>query len=153
MTPRHTKNSGLPLPRTAQSRRARVSRRTAIKGAAAGVAAAAIGPRITFAQDASPAASPAAGGETFIPSGVEGVPDVYLQYPEPDVTYDGVPGNGGTVRAFTIAYNPPPPPRDENQFWQELERRLGVTWEIDITPQPNYGEKSAVYLAGGELPD
>ncbi|MBA3277029.1 MAG: hypothetical protein H0T72_14700, partial [Chloroflexia bacterium] len=75
------------------------------------------------------------------------------QYPEPQVTYDGVPGSGGTVRAFTIAYNPPPTSRDDNQYWQELERRLGVTWEIDITPQPNYGEKSAVYLAGGDLPD
>ncbi len=153
MTHRRTRDSELLLSRTATSRRARVNRRTALKGAASVAAATAIGPRITFAQDASPAASPVASGETFVPSGVEGVPDVYLQYPEPEVTYDGVPGSGGTVRAFTISYAPPPPPRDENQFWQELERRLGVTWEIDITPQPNYGEKSAVYLAGGDLPD
>ncbi len=91
-----------------------LKRRSMLKGAAGAAAAAAVAPRITFAQDASPAASPVAGGETFIPSGVEGVPDVYLQYPEPEVTYDGVPGNGGTVRAFTIAYAPPPPPRDDS---------------------------------------
>ncbi|HYJ11965.1 MAG TPA: hypothetical protein VEW66_00115, partial [Thermomicrobiales bacterium] len=129
-----------------------MNRRTSLK-VGAGVAAAAIaGPRITFAQDATPASSPVATGDV-VASGIEGVPDVYLKFPEPQVTYEGVPGKGGTVRAFTISYNPPPTPRDDNQYWQELERRLGVTWEIDITPQPNYGEKSAVYLAGGEIPD
>lgn len=112
--------------------------------------------RISFAQDATPATSPVASpaaGQDVYPSGIEGVPDAYLKMPEPYQSYDGVPGNGGTVRAFTISYNPPPPPRDQNQYWQELERRLGVTWEIDMTPQPNYGEKSAVYIAGGDLPD
>lgn len=134
----------------------RSNRRSMVKGASAAAAATVIAPRITFAQDASPAASPSASpaaGQTVVPSGIEGVPDVYLQYPEPQVTYDGVPGSGGTVRAFTISYSPPPTPKDDNQFWQELERRLGVTWEIDMTPQPNYGEKSAAYLAGGDLPD
>lgn len=137
-----------------------LGRRSLIKGAgiAAGVAAAGIsaGPRIVFAQEASPEASPAASpaaGDTVVPSGIEGVPDVYLKTPEAKKTYDGVPGNGGTVRAFTISYSPPPPPRDQNQYWQELEKRLGVKWEIDMTPQPNYGEKSAAYLAGGDLPD
>ncbi len=153
MTRKRSPETNLLLPTREAVKRSRLNRRTAFKGAAGAAAATAIGPRITFAQDASPAASPVASGETFVPSGMEGVPDVYLQYPEPQVTYDGVPGSGGTVTAFTISYNPPPPPRDDNQFWQELERRLGVTWEIDMTPQPNYGEKSAVYLAGGDLPD
>jgi putative aldouronate transport system substrate-binding protein len=132
----------------------RVNRRTMVKGTSAAAAAAITLPRISFAQEASPAASPAAtpAGDV-VPSGVDGVPDVYLKYPEPQKTYDGVPGNGGTVRAFTISYSPPPTPRDDNQYWQELEARLGVTWEIDMTPQPNYGEKSAAYLAGGDLPD
>lgn len=128
----------------------RISRRSTLKVGAGAVAAAAVAPRITFAQEASPAATPAG---DVVPSGIEGVPDVYLKYPEPKVTYDGVPGRGGTVRAFTISYSPPPTPRDDNAYWQELERRLGVTWEIDITPQPNYGEKSAVYMAGGDIPD
>jgi putative aldouronate transport system substrate-binding protein len=134
----------------------RLTRRTAVTGSAGLIAVTAASPRIVFAQDASPIASPSASpvsGETFVPSGVEGVPDVYLKYPEPKKTYDGVPGKGGTVKAFTISYSPPPTPRDDNLYWQELEKRLGVTWEIDMTPQPNYGEKSAAYLAGGDLPD
>ncbi|HEU0164122.1 MAG TPA: hypothetical protein VFQ54_03700 [Thermomicrobiales bacterium] len=133
------------------------SRRSIVKGAgiAAGIAvAAAAGPRITFAQtpETSPAASPGA-SDTVVPSGIEGVPDVYLKTPAVSRSYDGTPGNGGTVHAFTISYNPPPPPKGQNQYWQELEKRLGVSWEIDMTPQPNYGEKSAAYLAGGDLPD
>lgn len=109
---------------------------------------------MVFAQDAaaSPAASPA-GADSVVASGVEGVPAVYLKTPDVFKSYDGTPGKGGTVKAFTISYNPPPPPRDQNQYWQELEKRLGVKWEIDMTPQPNYGEKSAAYLAGGDLPD
>lgn len=143
-----------------------IGRRTLVKGAGVTAGTLALGatdrPRISFAQtpDASPSASPGASpaaspaaGDTVIPSGVIGVPDVYMKTPEPWKSYDGVPGNGGTVRAFTISYNPPPPGRDQNQFWQELEKRLGVKWEIDMTPQPNYGEKSAAYLAGGDLPD
>jgi putative aldouronate transport system substrate-binding protein len=130
----------------------RSNRRTIAKGMAGAATAAIIVPRITFAQDASPAASPAASAD-FVPSGMEGVPDVFLKYPTPQKTYDGVPGSGGTVRAFTISYSPPPTPKDDNQYWQELEARLGVTWEIDMTPQPNYGEKSAALLAGGDLPD
>lgn len=127
----------------------RISRRSTLKAGAGAAAAAAVLPRITFAQDASPAAAT----NGVVPSGMDGVPDVYLEYPTPEQTYDGVPGRGGTVRAFTISYSPPPTPRDGNLYWQELERRLGVTWEIDMTPQPNYGEKSAVYMAGGDLPD
>src|SRR5690349_17641238 len=67
-----------------------MTRRTAIKGAAIGAAFGAISPNITFAQDASPAASPSA---DVVPSGVDGVPDAYLKYPEPKPTYDGVPGS------------------------------------------------------------
>ena len=103
------------------------------------------------AAQSTPAA--ASGDETFFPSGIEGVPDAYLAPPEPFTSYDGVPGNGGTVRTFTISYNPPPPPRDENQYWQELEKRLGVTWEPIITPQPDYGARSATLIASGDLPD
>lgn len=122
-----------------------VDRRTLLRGAA-GVGAAALAAKSlkgAAAQDATP----------VVASGVDGVPDAYLEMPAPFQSYDGVPGRGGTVSAFVISYNPPPPGRDDNQYWQELERRLGVTWEPIITPQPNYGEKSAALIAAGDLPD
>lgn len=128
-----------------------VDRRRLLKGAAGATlgGAAILGASSASAQ--TPVASPAAEG--VVRSGVEGVPDAYLAPPEPFTSYDGVPGNGGTVRTFTISYNPPPPPRDENQYWQELEARLGVTWEPIITPQPDYGARSATLIASGDLPD
>lgn len=137
------------IPRDTRS----INRRTLMKGAAGGAAMAGaglLGGQSALGQ-ATPGASPAADG--FYPSGVEGVADAYLTPPEPFTSYDGVPGNGGTVRTFTIAYNPPPPPRDENQYWQELEARLGVTWDPIITPQPDYGARSATLIASGDIPD
>ncbi len=148
-----------------------LDRRSVLKGIAGGaaLAGAATFPRITFAQDspATPTATPVAGGTPalgtpvatpvaangYYPSGSDAVPDAYTQAPQPFVSYDGVPGSGGTVRAFAIAYAPPPPGRDQNQYWRELERRLGVTWEIDMSPQPSFGEKSAAYFASGDIPD
>lgn len=130
-----------------------LGRRSLIKGAAGVTAAGMAGLPLASraAAQSTPEASPAS--ETFFPSGVEGVPDAYLAPPEPFQSYDGVPGNGGKVRTFTISYNPPPPPRDENQYWQELEKRLGVTWDPIITPQPDYGARSATLIASGDLPD
>ena len=139
------------------------SRRSLLRwggAAAVGLAAAGSLPRITFGQDATPVGTPAAGmpvagpgGSEIIPSPIDGVPDVYLSSPEPFTSYDGVPGRGGTVRALMISYSPPPPGRDNNPYWQELERRLGVRWEIDLVPQPQYGEITSTRLAGGDLPD
>ena len=143
----------------APQRTSGVDRRTILKGAVggAGLAGAALTGSSAYAlqatPEASPSASPVANDQGFYPSGVEGVPDAYLALPEPFVSYEGVPGEGGTVRAFVISYAPPPPPRDQNQYWQELERRLGVTWEPIITPQPDYGARSATLIASGDIPE
>ncbi len=94
-----------------------------------------------------------AGVDGKLPSPMAGVPDGYTKLPQITKSYDGVPGRGGKVNVFTIAYQPPPTPRDGNMLWQDLERRLGVTWEPIITPQPEYGNKSAALIAGGNLPD
>ncbi len=146
-----------------------IDRRTILKGAAAGagLAGGALGGSHAWAHqaspvatpdgspvaDASPIASPVANAQGFDPSGVEGVPDAYLTPPEPFTSYDGVPGEGGTVSAFVISYAPPPPPREQNQYWRELERRLGVSWEPILTPQPDYGARSATLIASGDIPD
>ncbi len=131
-------------------------RRTLLRwGAAAATGVAAVGslPRLTFAQDATPAAGGTPAADGYYPSGNPAVPDAYTQAPEPYVSYDGVPGNGGTVRALILSYNPPPPARESNPYWQELERRLGVTWEVDLVPQPQWGEITSARLAGGDFPD
>jgi putative aldouronate transport system substrate-binding protein len=119
---------------------------------AAGAASTSAGSSTTRASSSAATGSPVA-VDGKIPSPAVGVPDAYLKAPTPFRSYDGVPGKGGKVSVFTIAYQSPPPPRDQNKYWQELEKRLGITWDPIITPQPNYGEKSAALLAGGNLPE
>ncbi len=104
----------------------------------------------TAAATSAPSAAAAVDGK--ITSTVSGVPDAFTKNPNPTKTYDGKPGRGGTITAFTIAYQSPPPPRENNPYWQELEKRLGVKWEPIITPQPEYGAKSAALIAG-DIPD
>ena len=95
--------------------------------------------------------TPTAGG--LLPSPLPGVPDAYTKLPEPFKTVTGTPGQGGKVTGFLIAYNPPPPPREQNKYWQELEQRLGVTFDPILQPADGYPEKLAALTAGGNLPD
>jgi len=113
---------------------------------------------ITMAQtpEASPEASPEAtpgGYPTVIESSVEGVPNAYTAYPEPFKTVEETPGDGSTVRMTTLSYNPPVLEKSENTYWQELEARLGITYEPDLVPADVYSERLATIIAGGDLPD
>lgn len=113
------------------------------------VAATAQPTRIT---SAAPATGPAMGG--FSPSPAPNVPDAYTKLPPPFPSVAAVPGRGKTVSAFLIGYNPPVPGRATNRcYWQELERRLGATWEPTVTPAASYVEKLATLVASGNLPD
>lgn len=102
---------------------------------------------------AASATTAAAAGSGFLKSPAPGVPDGYTLPPTPFKATNGVPGKGGTVRVFMISYAAPPPPQSENKYWQELEKRLGVKWEITLSPQNTYAEKLGVITAGGDLPE
>lgn len=133
----------------------RLSRRTlskTIAGVASGVAAGAVVSKPALAHQASPESTPQASSGAIV-SSVEGVPNAYTSYPEPFTTVPSPPGSGGTVRMLTLSYSPPPTPKEQNQFWQELEERLGVTYDADLVPIANYNEKIATVFAGGDLPE
>lgn len=132
----------------------RISRRSVIKASAGLAGATALSVPLIGGAGAqgTPAASPAA-PEGAIVSSVEGVPIAYTQYPAPYTTVDGVPGSGGEVSMLALSYSPPPTPKDDNQYWQGLEERLGVTWNADLVPIDSYGERIATTFAGGDLPD
>lgn len=134
------------------TRRKSIDRRSFVRGASILTGSTLTFPMASRAFAQTPAASPA-GDETTIVSSVEGVPNAYTAYPEPFKTVDEVPGDGSTVKMLTLSYRPPVPGRDENQYWQELETRLGVTWEADMVPIDTYNERIATTLAGGDLPD
>lgn len=104
--------------------------------------------------EAAPTVGSAAAAEGgIIPSGSPLVPDAYTSFPEITSANIPVPGRGGTVTTFQTTFNPPPTPKGENAYWQELEKRLGVTWEPSFVPAPSYGEKLAALVASGSLPD
>ncbi len=107
----------------------------------------------TRAAAAAPAAIPAPTSEGFTPSPAPNVPDAYTKLPPVFTSVAAVPGKGKAVSAFLIGYNPPVPGRGTNRYWQELERRLGATWEPTVTPAASYVEKLAALVATGSLPD
>jgi putative aldouronate transport system substrate-binding protein len=82
-----------------------------------------------------------------------GVPDAYEKLPPPFKSYQGVPGRGSKVTALLSIVGASPTPREQNRYWQELEKRLGITWEPTLVPGSTYDERFATTIAGGDLPD
>jgi len=89
-----------------------------------------------------------------LPAGSEAVTDVYLSYPgQLTAATTAKPGDGSTVRFMLDTTAPPPVPMGQNAWWQALNAALGVTLELNLTPSDQYGDKFAVVMAGGDLPD
>lgn len=83
-----------------------------------------------------------------------GIPDGYLAYPaDPPKATSGAPAKGGEITTFTQVPGALPPPMDRNPFWQELNKRVGATMRMTLTPQAEYGAKLATLMAGGDLPE
>ncbi|GAB4004891.1 hypothetical protein GCM10029992_51180 [Glycomyces albus] len=83
-----------------------------------------------------------------------GMVDVYTEDPQ---TYfksvKSTPGSGGTVTTFQLTWGDPPKKLEENPYWEELNERLGVSFEPQFVPQPVFDEKFSTMLASGEVPD
>jgi putative aldouronate transport system substrate-binding protein len=74
--------------------------------------------------------------------------------PEPGSATSRIPGNNSNVRVTVFSSgNPTVKPKDQNKYWQELEKRLGVTWDCTIIPGSSYPEKLAVLTASGDMGD
>lgn len=159
MDPRHDRQSR----QREQSPARRHNRRNILKGTAGAGSLLLSGqiavPRAATAQDATPAASPVAppgltAGVNYYPSPAEGVPEAFETFPKPFRSVAEPPGNGGPVSIFQITFNPPIAPRDQNSYWLERERRLGVSeLQMAFAPSDTYEEQLATLTAGGELLD
>jgi putative aldouronate transport system substrate-binding protein len=83
-----------------------------------------------------------------------GMESVYTEYPK---TYfksvNREPGSGGKVTSFQLTWGDPSKPLEENPYWQELNERLGVSFEPQFVPQPTFDQKFATMLASGDVPD
>jgi len=90
----------------------------------------------------------------IIPGGAPGVPDIYSSLPAVFKSTSRIPGNGKPVRVTVFSSGQPTAKeKGQNKFWQELEKRLGVTWDCNIIPSSSYAEKLAVLSASGDMGD
>ncbi|SDS68601.1 extracellular solute-binding protein [Microlunatus soli] len=89
-----------------------------------------------------------------IVSAVDGVPPGYTQLPKKlPTTTKSVPGKGGSFTTFQVNWGAPPRPKAKNKYWQELEKRLGVTYEPTLVPADAYEDKLATMISGGKIAD
>jgi putative aldouronate transport system substrate-binding protein len=100
-------------------------------------------------------AAPELDVQPYFTSDTPGMENVYT---EPVKTFfksvDREPGSGGTVTTFQLTWGDPSMPlEDGNEYWAELNERLGVSFEPQFVPQPTFDQKFATMLASGEVPD
>jgi len=86
-------------------------------------------------------------------SKVPNVPLAWTEYPKPYVTMPNPPGKGETVTTFQILFQAPPPPLENNPWWQQLNKRLNVTIQPTLVDSPDYADKLNTLAAGGNFPD
>ncbi|MGW8567067.1 extracellular solute-binding protein [Isoptericola sp. NPDC055881] len=86
--------------------------------------------------------------------GTRGVPDTMLRYPaSPKKAASGQPGDGEDVSVFTMTNSPVPPALEKNEYWQELNSRLGFALSVALTPSGDYNDRFQTTVAGDRLPD
>lgn len=89
-----------------------------------------------------------------LPGNDQGLLDGFVQYPTSVVTtFSGPPGRGDIVSAFVQTNSALPPPLAQNQYWRELNKRLGVDLRLTIVPTAELATKFAALMTAAELPD
>lgn len=100
-----------------------------------------------------PSYVPFAGIKPDYPPTEAGVQAAYASYPTERVrVYSDKPGTGGRVWADGIITLLPKPLR-ENRYWQDMNDRLNVTMDFQMSTAENHTAKLATTMAGGDLPD
>ncbi len=85
-------------------------------------------------------------------SDVPGVSPAYPKWPaEMKASVDAPPGSGGHFRSLAPTWSTAPPPVAQNQWLQELNRRLNVTLEPNTTA--DYYAAIGPVIASGDLPE
>src|SRR5256885_17231336 len=92
-------------------------------------------------------------GKPDFPGGDHNVRDVYMTQPPLFQSVQSIPGRGGTVNVFSVGYHSPVPALNQNKYWQGLNKRLNVNWQVSVAQDIDYAEKAGALLASGDLPD
>ncbi|MFC6600367.1 extracellular solute-binding protein [Kitasatospora paranensis] len=87
---------------------------------------------------------------------IHGVPAAYDRYPSAAEQFTSVakaPGSGGTMTALMQLATTPAPGRGDNRWWQELEKRLNLTWQPTLVGGSDIGDRAQTIIASGDMPD
>jgi len=89
------------------------------------------------------------------PANAAGAMPAYFSFPRsPKRAVTSPPAAGlDKVTLLTNTYTPPPPGMGSNQFWQQINKRIGATFALSLTPADSYGAKMATVTASGDVPD
>ncbi len=81
-------------------------------------------------------------------------PPGYTSYPQQLIrSVADPPAKGGDITITTETLGTLPTPMDSNPVWQELNKRIGATLNLNITPFADYNTKLPTILASEEMPD
>ncbi|MDD1386788.1 extracellular solute-binding protein [Curtobacterium poinsettiae] len=87
-------------------------------------------------------------------AGTGNVQPVYYKQPADTELFKSVTGalaGAGTISAFTVSYNPPPP--SNNSYLSYIEKKVNSKFDLQITPADSFEQKFATVVAGGSVPD
>jgi putative aldouronate transport system substrate-binding protein len=87
-------------------------------------------------------------------SDVEGVPTMFTEpIKEYFTSVDEAPGSGNEVTTFQVLWGAPPRKRDKSEYWQELEKRLNITFSPTLVASDGYNDKLSTTIASGKIAD
>ncbi|WP_308168841.1 extracellular solute-binding protein [Nonomuraea sp. NEAU-A123] len=86
--------------------------------------------------------------------GVPGIAGGFTTYPaSPTAALTQKAGKGGSYKAMTPLWGPPPPGLSSNSYFQAVNADIGATVEFQIADGNTYADKAIARLASGDLPD
>lgn len=100
-----------------------------------------------------PSFRPVEGLTPDLAGSAEGVPPGFFTYPEPFTSVAETPLSGETISAISMFFATVPNSRKDNPAWQEVEKRLGGTLDIDAVSDADFASRFSTTVAGGDLPD
>lgn len=89
-----------------------------------------------------------------IASDVEGMPMIFTApVQEYFTSVEEPPGSGDEATTFQVLWGAPPRPREQNDYWQQLEERLNITFTPTLAASDGYNDKLATTVASGSVPE
>jgi putative aldouronate transport system substrate-binding protein len=101
-----------------------------------------------------PTFTAAAGAKPDLAATADGVEAGYFAFPKDWFNaVQQTPSSGGSFTALTQTFGPPPTAMAQSTAWQEINKQLGLTLNLNLVAATDYNARLGTVLAGGDLPD